>query len=128
MAIPTNPSGSKSSMNGPPSARGVAPRYLNMLLSIWLFISAFAWHHTPGLRTNTWIVAVFMFIVSLVSMGQPKARFWNTAAAVYLFISSFSFHSMDPGTVWNNVLVAIAVFVLSLVPSRTDTGNRFAHT
>ena len=127
MAVPTNPSGSSGSLNTPPSARGAAPRYSNMLLSIWLFISAFAWQHAPGLRTNTWVVAVFMFIVALVSMGQPKARFWNTAAAVYLFVSSFSFHSASPWTVWNNVLVAIAVFVLSLAPS-SDTGNRFAHT
>lgn len=64
-----------------PSNGGLVPRYANMLLSIWLCISAFAWAHVPAQRTNTWIVGVFMFIVAIVAVGQPKARYWNSVAA-----------------------------------------------
>lgn len=35
---------------------------------------------------------------------------------------------MSTATVWNNALVALAVFMLSLQPANPGTGDRFART
>jgi len=91
------------------SARG-----LNVILGAWLFISAFLWDHTASQRTNTWIVGILVVAFSLLAMRAPAARFVNTILSVWLFISAFALPTVHMGTVWNNALCAIAVFVVSL--------------
>jgi hypothetical protein len=63
-------------------------------------------------------------------MFIPWFRWVNTAIAIYLFISVFAYPHVARGTVWNNALVAIAVFLVSLVPgtAHTTAGRRLAHT
>ena len=95
----------------------MAPRTLNILLGIWLFISAFSWPHNAAQQTNTWIVAVLCVVIAVIAMRVAQVRYPNTALAVWLFISAWALPAASRGTVWNNALVAIAVFVLSLMPS-----------
>jgi hypothetical protein len=91
-------------------------RALSVLLGIWLFISALAWYHTPAERTNTWILGVLCVIFALVAMRAPAARWLNTILAIWLFISVWALPHAMLATMWNNALVAIAIFFLSLVP------------
>ncbi len=92
-------------------------RYLTALVAVWLFISAFAWRHNPGMRQDTWIVGALMFVTALVAMAIPAFRWVNTALAVWLFLSTLFLPHQSAGTIWNNVIVAGVVFVLSLFPS-----------
>ena len=92
-------------------------RGIMILLGIWLFISAFIWPHTMEERTNAWICGVIAVIFALVAMRTPQARYVNTALAIWLFISTFALPRISVGTAWNNVLVAIAIFIVSLLPS-----------
>ncbi len=92
-------------------------RYWNIALGVWLFISAFVWPHSLSQQSNTWICGVLAVIFALVALAYPVARYLNTALAVWLFISAWALPTFSPGTVWNNVLVALAIFFISLVPS-----------
>ncbi len=91
-------------------------RGLNVLLGVWLFISAFVWDHVAAQRTNTWILGVLCVVFALVAMSTPAARGLNTALAIWLFISVWALPHRNLATMWNNALVAIAVFLVSLVP------------
>jgi uncharacterized membrane protein len=93
-----------------------AARGINLLLGIWLFISAFIWDHTVAQQTNTWILGALCAIFALIAMATPTARWLNTALSIWLFISVWALPHRNPGTMWNNALVAIAVFLASLVP------------
>jgi hypothetical protein len=104
------------SLDREPVVRGSPARVLNVLLGIWLFISAFAWPHAGAERTNTWLMGVLTVIFALVSMAQPSARYLNTVLSIWLFISAWALPTLSVGTIWNNVLVAIAIFIVSLVP------------
>ena len=96
-------------------------RIANVILGVWLFISAFAWWHGAAQMTNTWIVGILQVIFALVAIFVvPKARYLNTALAIWLFISSISIPSPSTGAVWNNVIVAVLTFVFSLVPSERE--------
>lgn len=95
-------------------------RGLNVLLGIWLFISAFIWEHTQAQRTNTWILGVLCVVFALIAMSTPQARWLNTILSIWLFISVWALPHRNLATMWNNVLVAIAVFLLSLVPGRPE--------
>ena len=99
---------------------GVA-RALNILLGVWLFISAFLWPHADAQRTNTWICGVLVVAFALIALGVPLVRYLNTLLAIWLFISAFALQSISVGTVWNNALIAVAIFILSLVPATTTT-------
>lgn len=94
-----------------------SPRVLNVILGIWLFVSAFIWPHTAAEMTNTWILGVLCVVFAVIAMAVPQARYLNTALAIWLFISAWALPTVSAGTVWNNVLVAIAIFVASLIPS-----------
>ena len=95
-------------------------RVTNVILGIWLFISAFIWPHTTVQMTNTWILGVLCVLFALIAMAVPPVRFVNTALAVWLFISAWALPTASTATTWNNVLVAIAIFLTSLVPSAPD--------
>ncbi len=95
---------------------GRLARGLNVALGIWLFISAFVWGHDPAQRTNTWILGVLCVVFALAAMSAPTARWLNTALSIWLFISVWALPHQSLATMWNNALVAIAVFLLSLVP------------
>lgn len=95
-------------------------RFANVVLGVWLFISAFVWEHTVQQRTNTWILGVLCVIFAIAAMGAPKVRFLNTLLAIWLFISAWALAHVSTGTVWNNVLVAIAIFIVSLIPERYE--------
>ena len=105
---------------------GEIARGLNILLGVWLFISAFLWMHAPAQRTNSWIVAVLAVIFAAVALSMPPARWLNTALSIWLFISCWALPHQNVGTQWNNALVAIAMFVISLVPSQGE-GVGVAH-
>ncbi len=96
---------------------GVA-RGLNILLGIWLFISAFVWPHTVPQRTNTWIMGVLCVIFAAIALSVPAVRWLNTALAIWLFISVWALPHVNVGTQWNNALVAVAIFIISLIPEQ----------
>jgi hypothetical protein len=103
-------------------------RILNVILGVWLFISAFAWPHTSAQFTNTWILGVLAVIFALVAAyAAPQARYLNTLLAIWLFISAFALPRLNVGTVWNNVIVAILMFIFSLVPSEGGRYGRLMH-
>ncbi len=93
------------------------PRWVSLVLGIWLFISAFVWPHTLAERTDTWILGVLIFCASIGAMFVPSVRFFNTLFAIWLFFATLIIGHSQPGTLWNNCIAAIIVFVMSLIPS-----------
>lgn len=94
-----------------------AARGINIALGVWLFISAFIWPHSYAQFTNAWIIGVLVTAVAVISMWAPPARFLNTALGVWLFISAFALPTISSATVWNHVIVGIAIFAVSLLSS-----------
>ncbi len=99
-------------------------RIANLILGVWLFISAFLWPHSRAEMTNTWIMGVIIAVFALIAMRAPQARWVNTAAAIWTFIAVWALPHSNVGTQWNNALVAIVVFLLSLVPGVGERGFR----
>lgn len=97
-------------------------RLVNLALGIWLFISAFLWPHSAASRTNTWIVGLLAAAFSVWGMWMPVARFLNTALAVWLFFSTLAIFHLSSGTLWNNLIVALGLFIFSLVPGGSTRG------
>ena len=91
-------------------------RVANIILGIWLVISAFIWPHTYEQTTNTWIVGILCVVFSVISLRVPEVQYLNTILAIWLFISVWVLPTADPRTRWNHTLVSIAIFLCSLAP------------
>ena len=100
--------------------RGVwtSARVANLVLGLWLALSAFLWPHTPTSMGNTWIIGVAIAITAVSALWLPRVRWLNAAFAVWLLISSVAIYPANSETVWNNAIVACLVFVLAVVPTR----------
>ncbi len=103
-----------------PVTNNRAARGVNYLLGIWLFLSAFVWDHGIAQRTNTWILGVLCVAFALIAIHTPAVRRLNTALSIWLFISVWALPHHSRATMWNNAIVAIVVFLLSLVPSEGE--------
>lgn len=93
------------------------PRWVSLLIGVWLIISAFAWPHAGGARVNTWILGVLIAIASISAMYAPGARFLSTIFAIWLFFATLVIYHAASATLWNNLIAAVIVFVLSLIPT-----------
>ena len=102
-------------VEGPSTTGGVA-RGVNLLLGFWLLVSAFIWSHTTPERANSWIVGALVVVVAVVAEHRSPARRVNTALSIWLFVSVWVLPHHSAATRWNNALVAVAVFLISLVP------------
>ncbi len=92
------------------------PRYVNAVMGVWLFLSAFLWKHQGLQATNAWVVGALIFATAITAMSVQRARFVNTLLAVWVFVSAISF-AVFSYTAFNNVVVAVVVFAFSLVPN-----------
>lgn len=116
-----NKPGSRAEANQNIAARGV-----NIVLGVWLFISAFVWVHTGAQMTNTWIVGILVALFGAIAVRFPQARWVNTALAIWLGISLWVLPTFA-ATFWNNLIVGLAVLVASLIPGEatgTTAGRR----
>ena len=89
-------------------------RYLNIIVGVWLFISAFVWRHSAAQFTNTWIMGIIVAVVAALALTWPTIRYLNTLAGAWLIISAFALPTITAGTRWNNFIVGIVAVVLSL--------------
>lgn len=107
-----------------PQDTNSSARLVNIVLGIWLFISAFIWRHSYSQMTNTWILGVLTVAFALIATRVQEVRYLNTILAVWLFVSVWALPSISVGTMWNNALVAIAIFFVSLAPGYLGGGTK----
>ncbi len=96
------------------------PTYLNGVLGAWLFTSTFVWQHNHNAMSNTWIVGFLMAFTAVVAANAPAVRWFNTVLAVWLALSTLAMSDIRPATYWNNMIVAVVAFVLSVLPSPNE--------
>lgn len=101
----------------------VQARYGNVVLGLWLAASAFAWQHYPTSQTNTWVVGVLIAAAALIAPRSRGMRWATPALASWLAASTLLLWPVTTATLWNNMIVAVLVFALSLV-STTPRGAK----
>jgi O-antigen ligase len=98
---------------------GEIARLVNVVLGLWLIVSAFAWDHAPAQMTNAWLVGVCMSLAALLALfTDARIRIFNTLLAMWLFVSVWVLPGVRSDTAWNNLIVAAVVFLLSMPASR----------
>ncbi len=91
-------------------------RILNVMAGIWLFVSAFVWDHASAQRINTATVGVLSTAIAVTAMRIPRFRWLNTLLSAWLFASALILPRHGEFVLWNNMLVAVTIFVAAAVP------------
>ena len=90
-------------------------RIFTVLIGTWLFLSAFAWPHTPAQRYAALICGAATVLLSLGTIYFGGLRYLTAAVGLMLFVSSLTSFSPSPRTFWHNAIFAIAIFVSALM-------------
>lgn len=123
---PSDPENEPSRPNvGDANANGLWARYLSATLGAWLPIFAFMWVDGTSAQTNTWIPGALICIASLAAIVKSAVRWATAALSVWLFFSTLLLPDSSFAVSWHNTVVAVLVFVLSLIPnaSTRETGT-----
>jgi hypothetical protein len=99
------------------------PRIVNLVLGLWLALSAFAWPHSSFSRTNAVVVGLLIAGSALGGLWRPALRWVNAVLAVWLALSTFAPMNEAGATMAHNAILALVVFLVSLVPSRPLGGR-----
>jgi hypothetical protein len=91
-----------------------------MALGLWLFVSAFIWPHAATSRLNTCIVGVLVVVAATMASGISLIRQLTSVLALWLLLTTALVYPASHITFWNNILVAGAVLVLSLIPNESE--------
>ena len=94
-----------------------SPRWFNIIVGVWLFLSAFLWAHTSAQFTNSLVVGALCAAAAAIGLKAPPFRFVNVALALWLFFSTWVFPVESGGTLWNNVIASILMLIIALVPN-----------
>jgi hypothetical protein len=103
-----------------PADRTHPARILDALLGVWLFFSGFLWDHTDAQRVNAWTIGVLFVSVALVARAASGMRYVNTALSAWLFVSVWALPHISAVTRWNDGIVAVCVFALSLLAGSAE--------
>jgi hypothetical protein len=108
----------------------MAARTLGLILSLWLFFSAFAWPRSSGSFANACLVGLVAGVAALAGMHRPRARFVAVALSAWLLVSAFVLPRRSGIAFWNDVVVALLMLAVSLVPGTMylpEAESRRAH-
>jgi hypothetical protein len=95
-----------------------------MVLGLWLYVSAFAWAHTSGNRLNTCLVGLFVGIAASMAAGASVMRRLSSALAAWLAFTTLIVYPSRPATLWNNLILAVTVLAVSLIPNADELRSR----
>lgn len=98
-------------------ARNIMPRLFNMVMGLWLVLSAFLWQHPGQQFTNTWLVGAGTTLVAAAATRLPAARYVNVCLAVWLIIGTWLLPGRSEMTSLHNSLVAVLIGVAALLPT-----------
>jgi hypothetical protein len=86
-----------------------------VVLSGWVLFSAIIWPSSLPNQVNNTVVGAGLLVFGTLSFMYEWARNVTLALAIWLFAFAALFGRVNPAMFWNDAMVAVVVFVLSLV-------------
>lgn len=98
------------------------PRYANLLLGAWMFVSAFAWPHSRDACGAAWISGAMIGMNAFAAIWASPARFFNVILGGISLAWQAAAATHEPAARLNGMLASGLVIALSLVPPREPAG------
>lgn len=107
---------------------GKAASIGDLVLGIWLLLSAVLLPHTRAEELNSAICGLLAIAFALVALTlRPAARLIDAALGVWIVLSAWVLPGVSAATAANSLLIGVLMFGISVVPpERTPPGLRGA--
>jgi hypothetical protein len=92
-------------------------RQVNVVLTAWLLILAFAWRHDGLPLVLATLVGAFVVAFAPRALEPARVRAFNGAAGIALAAAALTLPRHPSPMAWNSVLVGLAITALSLLPA-----------
>jgi hypothetical protein len=99
-------------------------RTLQVLLGLWLFLSAFLWSHLPAVRLDDWAVGLAILCAATVAATFPRVRWGIAALAAWVLVVERLVPHVRPATRWHDGVLALLVIVAALVRDPRERAPR----
>lgn len=96
------------------------PRYLNLALGLWLFISAFLWPHSSFAFAASWIMGSCIAMNAFAAIWAPPARYFAVPLGAMSLGWQLTAASDQPLTLIHGVIVSGLVALLAFMPLRAE--------
>ena len=90
-------------------------RIFNVLIGVWLIISAYAWPHSKLMTDFTVGCGIATAAFAIAAIFWRPARYLNLVVAAILFSTTALMEATVHATFWNNLISAVAIFIASLL-------------
>lgn len=98
------------------------PRWINVVLGIWLLIAPAALGYVDAYAMNNdRLLGILIAASAIAALWAPKARFINVVLGMWLIIAPFVLGYFGRRAVANDIVIGIAVAVFAFLPSRPIT-------
>ncbi|TKC99874.1 SPW repeat domain-containing protein [Polyangium fumosum] len=98
------------------------PRWINIVLGIWLLIAPSALGYVDTYAANNdRLLGILIASSAIVALWAPKARFVNVVLGAWLIIAPFVLGYFGGRAVANDIVLGIAVAAFAFIPSRPIT-------
>jgi hypothetical protein len=105
------------------SLKNAWPRYINLLLGVWLFASAFLWPHSGDAAAASWIMGASIAMNAFAAIWAPPARYFNALLGLLSLAWHITAASNQTATLVHGAVVSGLVILLSLVPTRRHAAH-----
>lgn len=99
---------------------------VRIAIALWLFVSVWILPHSETTAWNSIVVALAVIALSFFAfgaIGAPGLRYFITVMAMWLFMSAMVLPHESMGTVLNDVGVAVALALVSIIPPKRWGGK-----
>jgi hypothetical protein len=97
-----------------------SPRWINVLVGLWLIVSAFAWPHTTLQLVHALLVGASCAAIACLATKSPQARYLNVALGLWLYASGWFLPVATAATLNNHAIMSAVMVLIALVPSRRE--------
>lgn len=104
----------------PRSGLAMMAPLLNVLLGLWLFVSAFALPRSMGQSALTAVIGIAAAGTAIISIYSRGARYVTLGLGVFLFLASV-LGGGSRASVWHNVVIAALMMMGAALGDRHHT-------
>jgi hypothetical protein len=92
------------------------PRYVNVLLGVWMFVSAFAWPHSRDACAAAWISGAGIALNAFAAIWASQVRYFTMLLGGMALVWQASAAGSDRAALISGVVSSGLVIALSFIP------------
>ncbi len=86
-------------------------RIFNILMGVWLFVSAFVMPQGRGQIASTAICGALTTLLAVLTTYDPRSRYLTEAVGALVVVLALTVHPVGSATFWHNGVMGISIAV-----------------